>query len=396
MKIGTNGLNLIKQFEGCRLTAYNIDDGKITIGWGHAEPVGQTNLVAGVTTWTQAQADNQLTADLVDFENAVNNYFTRSFNQNQFDALVAFAYNLGGGVFANYNWSKTASDSWITSEMILYVNKGSAYEEGLTNRRKKEIALYNSSSSNNTGGSGTSSWTWPFTTPYKGKADIPEQQFGITPWPRGRGYFHDGFDFGSTSYGPDILALSDGEVIYTGVMGSLASGGLGSVIVLSIPPYQVMYQEFSNEMSDIFVSVGQKVTKGQRIGQLNGSTGATHLHLGITQKNWQTALSSWDVDDGTWLNPITVIQNSYEEQPQIEEEEDMIRFKVIEGAAKGTVGYIFNGRFVVGGATGDDNGIYNKLALMESTGKIHPIHDDISFGEYEALCAKFPSFKNSK
>lgn len=327
MKIGTNGLNLIKQFEGCRLTAYNIDDGKITIGWGHAEPVGQTNLVAGVTTWTQAQADNQLTADLVDYENAVNNYFTRSFNQNQFDALVAFAYNLGGGVFANYNWSKTASDSWICSEMILYVNKGTQYEEGLTRRRKAEIALYNSSSSNTPGGSGTSSWTWPFTKPYTGVIYLEGQQFGNTSVKRGRGYFHDGFDFDSSVYGPDILAVSDGEVIYTGVMGD----GLGSVIVLSIPPYQVMYQEFSKSIGDIFVSVGQKVTKGQRIGRLNGGT---HLHLGITQKNWRTALSSWDVDDGSWLNPIDVIQkemnNSQEEKGDIE----MILLKVTDKNSK--------------------------------------------------------------
>lgn len=327
MKIGTNGLNLIKQFEGCRLTAYNIDDGKITIGWGHAEPVGQTNLVAGVTTWTQAQADNQLTADLVDYENAVNNYFTRSFNQNQFDALVAFAYNLGGGVFANYNWSKTASDSWICSEMILYVNKGTQYEEGLTRRRKAEIALFNSSSSNTPGGSGTSSWTWPFTKPYTGVIYLEGQQFGNTSVKRGRGYFHDGFDFDASVYGPDIFALSDGEVIYTGVMGD----GLGSVIVLSIPPYQVMYQEFSKSMSDILVSVGQKVTKGQRIGRLNGGT---HLHLGITQKNWRTALSSWDVDDGSWLNPIDVIQkemnNSQEEKGDIE----MILLKVTDKNSK--------------------------------------------------------------
>lgn len=326
MKIGTNGLNLIKQFEGCRLTAYNIDDGKITIGWGHAEPVGQTNLVAGVTTWTQAQADNQFTADLVAFENAVNNYFTRSFNQNQFDALVAFAYNLGGGVFANYNWSKTASDSWICSEMILYVNKGTQYEEGLTRRRKAEIALYNSSSPNTNGGTKTSSWTWPFTKAYTGVIYVDGQQFGNTSYPRGRGYFHDGFDFDSSVYGPDILAVSDGEVIYTGVMGD----GLGSVIVLSIPPYQVMYQEFSKSMSDIFVSVGQKVTKGQRIGQLNGGT---HLHLGITKKDWRTALASWDIDDGSWLNPIEILQSGGESpQPNMEELKDMLKlFKINTG-----------------------------------------------------------------
>ena len=323
MKIGANGLNLIKQFEGCRLTAYNIDDGKITIGWGHAEPVGQTSLVAGVTTWTQAQADNQLTADLVGYENAVNNYFTRSFNQNQFDALVSFAYNLGGGVFANYNWSKTASDSWICSEMILYVNKGTQFEEGLTRRRNAEIALYKSSASNNTGGSVTSSWTWPFTKAYTGVIYVDGQQFGNTSYPRGRGYFHDGFDFDSSVYGPDILAVSDGEVIYTGVMGD----GLGSVIVLSIPPYQVMYQEFSQSMSDIFVSTGQKVTKGQRIGRLNGGT---HLHLGITKKDWRTALASWDVDDGSWLNPITIIQDGINNQGTNKGEIEMYLIKTLD------------------------------------------------------------------
>ncbi|WP_190288270.1 glycoside hydrolase family protein [Lactococcus protaetiae] len=262
MKIGSNGLNLIKQFEGCRLTAYALGDGKITIGWGHAELVGQTGLVAGVTTWIQAQADNQLAADLVPCENAVNNYFTRSFNQNQFDALVSFAYNLGTAVFANYSWNKTASDSWITSEMMLYINKGTQFEEGLTRRRQAEVTLYNNEATSGT----TGSWTWSFTKPYTGIVYLDGQQFGNTSYPRGRGYFHDGFDFDASVYGPDILAVSDGEVIYTGVMGD----GLGSVVVLSIPPYQVMYQEFSNSMSDIFVSVGQKVTKGQRIARMNG------------------------------------------------------------------------------------------------------------------------------
>lgn len=233
MKTGTNGLNLIKQFEGCRLTAYDIGDGMITIGWGHAESKGSTNLVAGVTTWSQAQADNQLIADLVVYENAVNNYFTRSFNQNQFDALVSFAYNLGVAVFSNYSWSKTASDTWITSEMMQYVNKGTQFEEGLTRRRQAEVTLYNS--------------------------------------------------------------------------GSIAP------------------------------------------------------------------------------NPA----------PELEEE-DMIRFNVVEGKDKGTAGYIFNGRFVVGGNTGDDNAIYQKLKAMENAGKIKSVHEDISSGEYGVLCAKFPSFKNSK
>lgn len=149
---GTNGLNLIKQFEGCRLTAYDIGDGKITIGWGHAENKGSTNLVAGVTTWTQAQADKQLITDLKVYENAINSYFTRTFNQNQFDAMASFTYNLGAGIFAQDGWEKNASNSYITASFPNYINKGSAFEEGLKKRRQAEVNLFNTPVS---GGSGT-------------------------------------------------------------------------------------------------------------------------------------------------------------------------------------------------------------------------------------------------
>ncbi|HFD1661216.1 TPA: glycoside hydrolase family protein [Enterococcus faecium] len=148
------------------------------------------------------------------------------------------------------------------------------------------------------------SWGWPFSKGYVGYFE-EGQQFGITSYYRPGGtYFHDGFDFGSAIYGQgsEILAVNDGEVIYTGVMGS----GLGSVIVLSIPPYQVMYQEFSTSTADIYVQTGSRVSKGQAIGRLN----ASHLHLGITEKDWNTALGSWNVDDGTWLNPISILSSS--------------------------------------------------------------------------------------
>ncbi|MGC6770501.1 lysozyme, partial [Enterococcus sp. LJL51] len=112
--LGVKGETLIKKFEGCRLTAYDLSDGMITIGWGHAERKGQTSLVPGVTTWTQAQADEQFKRDIVAYENAVSNYFTRSFNQNQFDAMVSLAYNCGTGIFTVDNWDRNASDSYIT------------------------------------------------------------------------------------------------------------------------------------------------------------------------------------------------------------------------------------------------------------------------------------------
>lgn len=145
-------------------------------------------------------------------------------------------------------------------------------------------------------------WGWPFKKAYTGSYE-EGQQFGYTSYLRpGGSYFHDGFDFGSAIYGQgsDILAVTDGQIIYTGIEG----GGLNAVIILSAPPYQIMYQEFSQSTADIFVSSGSRVTKGQRIGRLNSS----HLHLGITQKDWRTALGSWTVDDGTWLNPIPILQ----------------------------------------------------------------------------------------
>lgn len=141
--LGAKGEALIKEFENCELTAYDINDGMITIGWGHAEPKGQTNLVVGVTTWTQAQADAQFKKDVVGYVNAVNSYFTRSFNQNQFDAMVSFTYNNGVGVFGKDHWDKNASNSYITESFANYINDSSGPSEGLRRRRQAEINLFN-------------------------------------------------------------------------------------------------------------------------------------------------------------------------------------------------------------------------------------------------------------
>lgn len=143
--LGTKGEALIKKFEGCRLTAYDLGDGMITIGWGHAEPKGQTSLVPGVTTWSQAQADGQFQKDIAVYVNAVNSHFIRSFNQNQFDAMVSFTYNCGTGVFVRDNWDKNGSNSYITESLSNYINKGTIFEEGLRRRRQEEINLFNTS-----------------------------------------------------------------------------------------------------------------------------------------------------------------------------------------------------------------------------------------------------------
>lgn len=128
------------------------------------------------------------------------------------------------------------------------------------------------------------------------------QQFGKTSVPRGRGYFHDGYDFGSAKYSGSIKAVHDGSVLHTGYEGSQ----LGCVIVLKVDDYQVMYQEFSQSMSDVLVKAGDNVKSGQNIARLNSS----HLHLGVTKKDWRAALGSWDIDDGTWLDPIKIIKEN--------------------------------------------------------------------------------------
>ena len=238
-------------------------------------------------------------------------------------------------------------------------------------------------------------WGWPFSGGYKGYEE--GQQFGNTSFDRtGNGnYFHDGFDFGSAKYpGTNIQAVHDGTVIYAG-MAPAGYGALGTVVVTKTSDdYYIVYQEFGTSTGNINVKVGQSVTLGQVIATRNSS----HLHLGITKKEWLSAESSAFTDNGTWLNPITILQSGTgnPDPEPILEEDDMIRFNVVEGNDKGTAGYIFNGRFVVGGNTGDDNAIYQKLKAMENAGKIKSVHEDISSGEYGVLCAKFPSFKNSK
>lgn len=141
MKISQNGINLIKEFEGLRLACYHLGDGVCTIGYGFTRPLSQCR---GVGSWTitREEAERKLIVDIVKYENGVNHFFTRNFNQNQFDALVSFAWNLGAGIFAKDNWSKTATNEQITNLMIKYVNPPQ-FREGLTRRRKAEIALFN-------------------------------------------------------------------------------------------------------------------------------------------------------------------------------------------------------------------------------------------------------------
>ena len=138
-RIGQAGLALIKQYEGCRLAAYRCAAGVWTIGYGHTAGVH-----SGMTI-TQAQADAYLQQDIVKFEGYVNNPayipITEQLNQNQFDALVSFAFNLGAGNLRKLCKGRTAAQ--IAQAMTQYCKANGKVLAGLKRRRAAEQALFN-------------------------------------------------------------------------------------------------------------------------------------------------------------------------------------------------------------------------------------------------------------
>lgn len=140
LSISDNGLSLIKQFEGCRLTAYKaVSTEKYwTIGWGHYG----ADVKQGQTI-TQAQADNYLRSDCGSAEKAVNSYINKyNWNQNQFDALVSFTFNCGSGNLKTLlnNGQRTIAE--ISAKITAYNKAGGKALQGLVNRRAAEKELF--------------------------------------------------------------------------------------------------------------------------------------------------------------------------------------------------------------------------------------------------------------
>jgi lysozyme len=143
MKISTTGVNLIKSFEGLKLQAYIDAVGILTIGYGHTGP----DVHKGMTI-TEAQATDLLHKDLTSFEAAVTKLITVPLNQNQFDALVSFTYNVGVGSLESSTLRRRLNahedpNTVAKQELIKWV-KGNNNQTlpGLLTRRQEEIALF--------------------------------------------------------------------------------------------------------------------------------------------------------------------------------------------------------------------------------------------------------------
>lgn len=137
MKTSENGLNLIKQFEGCRLTAYKCSAGVLTIGYGHTGDVKAGQKI------TQAKADELLKKDLLKFEKHVEKYDSKyHWTQNEFDALVSFAYNIGN--IDQLTAKGTRTKAQISAKILEYNKAAGKVLAGLKKRRAAEKALFDS------------------------------------------------------------------------------------------------------------------------------------------------------------------------------------------------------------------------------------------------------------
>ena len=136
-KINKSGLNLIKKYEGCRLTSYICPAGVLTIGYGHTGKDVKPNQ-----TITKKKAISLLKKDLARFERHVQSYnYIYEWTDNEFSAFVSFAYNIGN--IDQLTAYGTRTRSQIRNAMLKYVKANGNTLQGLVKRRKAELKLFN-------------------------------------------------------------------------------------------------------------------------------------------------------------------------------------------------------------------------------------------------------------
>lgn len=141
MLISRNGIELIKRFEGCKLTAYRCPAGKLTIGYGHTGD----DVTEGLTI-SQEDANDLLFDDVLCFENGVNNLVKGlDLSQGMFDALVCFAYNAGLDNLKKSTLLKLLKDGKVleaSEEFVKWNKSNGKVLDGLTKRRAAEADLF--------------------------------------------------------------------------------------------------------------------------------------------------------------------------------------------------------------------------------------------------------------
>lgn len=147
-KVGAKGLALIKQFEGFMAKPYICAGGAKTIGYGATYYPSGVRVTMQDKAITEAQASTMLMNMLVSYEKSVDSFCRDDINQNQFDALVSFAYNVGNNALKNSTLlkkvNKNPQDVTIRNEFLKWNKANGRALKGLTNRRIAEADLYES------------------------------------------------------------------------------------------------------------------------------------------------------------------------------------------------------------------------------------------------------------
>ena len=135
------GVDLIKRFEGCELTAYQDQGGVLSVGYGHTGD----DVCEGMTI-TQEQADDFLEQDLQTSQNAIDQLVTVPLTKNQNGALLSFVYNVGQGNFKKSTLLKRLN----ANQYLLAADQFPAWDKvdglvnaGLHRRRLAEQELFN-------------------------------------------------------------------------------------------------------------------------------------------------------------------------------------------------------------------------------------------------------------
>lgn len=146
MKISENGLDLIKKYEGLGLEPYLCPANVPTIGYGATYYPDGKNVTMDDLKITELYAEELLLSMLSRYEKGVERYIQVEINQNQFDALVSFAYNLGLGALKGSTLLKKVNlnpfDENINYQFNRWTKAGGKVLAGLVKRRNEESNLY--------------------------------------------------------------------------------------------------------------------------------------------------------------------------------------------------------------------------------------------------------------
>jgi lysozyme len=139
MKTSQAGIDLIKEFEGCKLKPYKDVVGLLTVGYGHRLAEADNR------DYTQEEVDEFLRSDLERFERGVLTYITVPLTQGQFDSLVCFSYNLGLGTLQRSTLRQkilSGDGEGAAKEILRFDKAGGVVVKGLTRRRQAEYRLF--------------------------------------------------------------------------------------------------------------------------------------------------------------------------------------------------------------------------------------------------------------